>query len=230
MVRLVRAASPQFLIDNRDRWTQRWIEILAGTRNGDWATQTAKRKLSAALIPMTRGKCAYCESRLEVTSYTEIEHHIAKTVDPDSAFEWSNLFPMCRLCNGAKGDEDHEGMLLKPDVDDPQELFWLNPDTGELEPITGLDRRSQNRVLETIRLCDLKRGALCAKRLEAMDFVIHWLERTSMLLGGKLDAQLVKEWARICSPETEYKFVIRHVLLTKGEPRLASLDRTLFEG
>ncbi len=54
----------------------------------------------------------YCESLLEVTSYTEIDHHVAKTIQAAIAFHWPNLFPMCRLCNGAKGNQDHRGMLL----------------------------------------------------------------------------------------------------------------------
>ena len=49
----------------------------------------------------------YCESALEVTSYLEIEHYVAKTVTPELAFEWTNLLPACRLCNNAKGEQDH---------------------------------------------------------------------------------------------------------------------------
>jgi uncharacterized protein (TIGR02646 family) len=58
---------------------------------------------------MAHGKCVYCESALEVTSYLEIDHYVAKTASRYMAFEWTNLLPGCRLCNDAKGEQDHNG-------------------------------------------------------------------------------------------------------------------------
>jgi len=83
-----------------------FLRFLAGTRGGDWATQAAKRILRQALSPLTHGKCIYCESALEVTSEATIEHYIAKTVATHLAFEWTNLLPACRKCNGAKAERD----------------------------------------------------------------------------------------------------------------------------
>jgi uncharacterized protein (TIGR02646 family) len=174
-------------------------------------------------------KCAFCESLLGVTSYLEIEHYTAKTVRPEHAFEWENLFPVCRLCNNAKGAIDHAGMLLKPDAEDPENLLWLNPDSGKLEASKAVDRANSQRVERSIELCDLQRGALCTKRIDTMMRAIHWLERVSER-GGELDARLRREWEHLKNPATEYKFVIRHVFQTRGEPRLAAADRTIFVG
>ncbi len=157
----------------------------------------------------------------------EIEHYIAKTVEPGRAFEWENLFPICRVCNGSKLAIDHGGLLLKPDVEDPEGLLWLNPDSGELEPNAGLDAQTRKRVERTFEICKLQRGALCAKRIETMTRTIHWLER--IVERGSLDRKLQAEWEHLTSPSTEYKFAVRHVLRTKGQPQLADHDRVKFE-
>lgn len=225
MVRLRRGPPPSGLL--RTVWTRRWVAIHAGTQRGDWATPTAKRLLSAELRSLTYGKCAFCESALGVTAYLEIEHYVAKTVDPDLAFDWENLFPICRLCNNAKSDADHGGALLKPDVDDAERKFWLNPDSGELEPHPSLDPSELPRVQMTIELCGLQRGPLCTMRIDTMNRTIRWLERLSGR-NGQLDDHLRQEWDRMIDPATQYKFVIRHVLDTHGAPELAALDRTEF--
>jgi len=173
-------------------------------------------------------KCAFCESKLELTAYLEIEHYWAKTLRPEQAFDWPNLFPVCRLCNNAKSDTDHGGLLVRPDVQNPETILWLNPDSGRLEASAGATESDCARVKRTIDLCDLQRGTLCDERIVTMEAVIHWLERVSEQ-HGVLDARLRKEWDRLTKPTTPYKFVIRHVFTIRGEPRLAAWDRARFD-
>jgi uncharacterized protein (TIGR02646 family) len=227
MVRLRRGAAPALLLEHRARWTHRWLDVHTGVRRALWAPVSVRKLLSNELRKLTFGKCAFCEGLLEVTSYLEIEHYVAKTVSPEQAFEWSNLFPICRLCNSHKGDFDHGGMLLKPDVDDPESMLWLHPGTGELQPKAGLEDAVRQRVERTLKLCDLQRGSLCTKRIETMKFAIRWLERLSRR-RGRLDRPLREEWDHLTDPRTEFKFVIRHVFKTRGNPRLAELDRSKF--
>jgi uncharacterized protein (TIGR02646 family) len=227
MVRLRRGATPALLRKHRAEWTERWREIRAGRRRGDWAIPKAKRLLSEELRKLAFGKCAFCESLLDVGSYLEIEHHVAKTVSPERAFKWSNLFPICGRCNSAKGSADHGGMLLKPDAGDPERMLWLHPDTGRLEARARLETRVRRRVERTLELCDLQRGGLCTKRIETMEAAIHWLERM-VRVDGCLDDPLREEWHRLIDPATEYKFVIRHVFEIRGEPELAEKDRSRF--
>jgi uncharacterized protein (TIGR02646 family) len=227
MIRLRRGPPPHSLATRGAAWTSRWLAIHAGQQKGDWATTATKKLLASEVLKLAHGKCAFCESLLEVTSFLEIEHYAAKTVHPGRAFEWGNLFPICRFCNGSRGDIDHGGLLLKPDVEDPEGLLWLNPDSGELEPNGGLDTQTRDRVARTFEICKLQRGALCAKRIKTMNQTIHWLER--MVERGSLDRRLEKEWEHLTTPSTEYKFVIRHVLRTRGQPQLADHDRVKFE-
>src|SRR5580692_8286648 len=59
---------PAKLISNRRKWTVRYQRILATAARGDWATNDAKKVLSAALYRLAHGKCVFCESPLDVGS------------------------------------------------------------------------------------------------------------------------------------------------------------------
>lgn len=88
MVRTPRnVPEPATLAVNRARWTVRYKRIVAGSARGDWATRDAKRALSVALYKVAQGKCVFCESALEVSGDLEVEHQIAKALDPDLAFQ-----------------------------------------------------------------------------------------------------------------------------------------------
>ena len=212
---------PPQLAKYRKKWTTRFQAALSAGPRSDWATAHAKRVLQTALRDLAHGKCAYCESALEVTSYLEIEHYVAKTASPELAFEWTNLLPACRRCNNAKGKQDHKGELLKPDAEDPEPYFWIHPDTGKLEPHPKLDEAQSHRANETIRLCDLQRPALCTQRAAMLMRVVRWLSNAEV--AGA-------EWEELSSPRLEYKFVLRHVLETRGQHELAEFDRMRFTG
>jgi uncharacterized protein (TIGR02646 family) len=227
MVRLRRGPPPRLLQEQGAEWTERWRTMREKRRAGDWAPGPAKKVLSDELRKLAFGKCAFCESLLDVASYLEIEHYVAKALHPEHAFNWNNLFPICSRCNSAKGSADHAGTLIKPDDEDPERMLWLHPDTGKLEPRSDLEPVDRLRVERTLGLCDLQRGPLCTKRIQTMEFTIRWLERLSHLEGG-FDRLLREEWDRLIDPRTEYKFVIRHVFETRRQPRLAEWDRAKF--
>ncbi len=228
MVRLIRPAEPESLTRNRVKWTSRWTDSLRDGTKISWATTTARQALQAPLLACSRGKCAFCEGVLNVTSFIEIEHYQAKTVRPELVFDWQNLFPSCGICNGSKGDFDHQGRLLKPDQDDPELFLWLNPVNGELQPNPTLDAGQARRVTETITAYGLQRGALCAQRIEMMNFVNRWISRAAGELAASPECQ--EEWNIMTRPSTPWKFVIRHVLTLAGQGRLAEFDRQAFLG
>jgi hypothetical protein len=158
-----------------------------------------------------------------VTSFIEIEHYHAKTVRPESVFDWQNLFPACGICNRRKADLDHQGRLLKPDLDNPELLLWLDPGTGELQPHPTLDAVQQQRVQETIKAYDLQRGPLCSARIAMMTFVNNWLTRVAG--APEISDECRQEWHYMSHPKTPWKFVIRHVLTLAGSAHLAEIDR-----
>lgn len=146
MVHTPRTQPPPFqLVKYSKKWTARFLAALKSNPRRDWATTYAKQVPRTALREMAHGKCVFCESALEVTTYH------------------------------AKGEHDHQGAVLKPDAEDPEPYFWIHPDTGKLEPHPNLDATQSRRANETIRLCDLQRPALCTQRTDMMSRVLAWL-------------------------------------------------------
>lgn len=228
MVQLVRQTEPDSLTRNRTSWTTRWTDSLRDGTKIDWATRTAKRALQTPLLAFSRGKCAFCEGMLNLTSFIEIEHYHAKTVRSELVFDWQNLFPACGVCNRSKNDLDHQDRLIKPDRDNPEQLLWLNPGTGELQPHPNADAQQIQRVVETINAYNLQRGALCNARIEMMKFVNRWLSRAAGEFAAS--AECKEEWNYLIQPTTPWKFVIRHVLTSAGQEQLAGIDRHAYLG
>lgn len=78
----------------------------------------AHPEVRAALEKLFSGKCAYCESRITATFDWEVEHfrpkaRVAERPDHPGyywlAYEWSNLYPTCTLCNQRRYDRPFWG-------------------------------------------------------------------------------------------------------------------------
>jgi uncharacterized protein (TIGR02646 family) len=221
-----RSRAPRQLRENKAAWTRRWKEILTGERAGEWATRVAKAALREPLLALSHGKCAFCESRLGKDAYAQIEHYVSRKVDPDGAFKWGNLLPVCQICNTSKGHTDHGGELLKPGQENPEPFFWIGPE-GDIEPHPGQDELGKRRASETIRLCNLQRGGLRESRYAVATAVKRWLQRASQLDG--LDEDIQHEWRDLSAPRFEHKLVVRHTLSQGNHPELADEDRRRFQ-
>lgn len=224
MVRLKRPDAPPKLRENQSDWTERWKRIRADRSDGDWATKTAKETLKPVLRMMSHGKCAFCETRLHEPNEPHIEHYTAKTVNEEIVFNWENLLPACSDCNTAKRNDDHQGALLKPDTEDPEPFFWLNPANGNLEPHPSLSAAKQARAAHTIQLCNLRRGALSESRRLIWNQVIRWIERAGTSVPVP---KLHEELNEFLNPGHPHKLVIR-LAFTESNPGLADEDRRRF--
>lgn len=224
MIRLHRGPEPEFLAGNRTAWTERFNQVPPPR---DWATSGQKHQLRDALAPLSREKCTFCESLLGVTAFPEIEHYWPKSRYPGRVFEWDNLFLACSLCNRAKGNQDHNGALIKPDAEDPEPLLWLNLDSGKLEPGEGLPPELTERVHETIRICNLNRGGLCQARIKQAELARSTLARLGRE-GTDPTPETRLEKKSLLSPEQQYKFVIRFEFDRTGNTALAVEDRETF--
>ena len=227
MVRLGRRPpTPHHLTRYKAGWTERWRRIANREARGDWATPTAKRLLREALEILTHGKCAFCESRPQATGDVEIEHYIAKTIDLNLAFEWTNLLPSCRKCNRAKRDRE-PGTALRPDEHDPELHFWINQN-GELEPLSPTNTAAAENVRLTVKLFDLNRGELCRNRSRMMASVKRWLKRVKQN-SGTLPGDLADELEEFIDPKTNYKLALRQILIQASLAELVEIDRQRFE-
>jgi len=179
------------------------------------------------LLALTWGKCVFCEGRLGSQAYPQIEHYVSRKVAPGRAFEWTNLLPVCQICNTSKGDADHQGDLLKPDAEDPEPFFWIGPEGG-IAPHPRLNAEETRRAAETIRLCDLNRGGLREDRFVVANSVRRWLGRTAEPVDG-LSELVREEWDELSDPRFPHKVVVRHVLTLGNSPELAATDKQLFQ-
>src|SRR5262245_19740131 len=114
MIRLTKGRIPDILDRKSAEWTE---ELLAAGKGGKAKpARYGHRDIKAALVEETNGKCAYCESKLLHIAYGDVEHIIAKAVDPSRAYEWVNLTIACDKCNTNKGDKED---IVDPYRDDP---------------------------------------------------------------------------------------------------------------
>ncbi len=214
MILIRKLAAPPGLQAKKDEWTERWVN----GRPADWATPEAKRLMQVSLPALTHGKCCYCESILDCDKekFIEVEHYHAKTVRLELAFEWTNLFPVCRVCNGSKRDQDHGGRLLKPDKDDGEDFFWLEGHTGELQPLTS---HCAERALATIQICKLNRATLCRERQRLFQTTSRLLQTSRCWDDG-----MTSEFKVLLHPTTEHKLAVRSAL----PGGLADVDRRMY--
>ncbi|WP_423179181.1 MULTISPECIES: HNH endonuclease [unclassified Stenotrophomonas] len=117
MIAITRTRAPEILSDEYvAAGTARFIE----SGHPVWNVE----KIKIALHEMSRGKCAYCEIRLnEGATYLEVEHFFAKKHHPERVLDWNNLLPACKRCNSSKGDWDvslADQMAIDPTIMDPK--------------------------------------------------------------------------------------------------------------
>lgn len=228
MIRLrPRPAPPATLEKKKTEWTNRWKQRRSRAV-ADWATKRAKQTLDKALNEWSYGKCAYCESRPAATGYMEIEHFIPKSGNEELVFEWTNLLPGCRRCNGAKGERDPTGWLIRPDSDNPEEYLWVNQATGELGPADGLNPEMTTMVDQTIEGLDLNRGDLKNNRKKLFTVMQRWFLLAASE-SGTLSAELREELDEFLEPRTEYKLVARQTFNQAGSPELVEEDRRRYD-
>ena len=117
--------------------------------------------IKATLIEEFQNKCAYCGSKLGLTSRSEIDQFYPKSIYPDKAYEIDNLLLTCNVCNVNKGNQfplDEKGLplLLNPRFDN----FY---DHMKIEK-NGLVTHLTKRGFVTIEILKLNRTSLVEER------------------------------------------------------------------
>ncbi len=163
MNRCVRSAPPEPLAARAQEWTRRWLEQCAakGAAEFRWPQVDSKplnQHLTESLRAMTSEHCSYCDNWIPPGVAETIDHFRPKACGrfPGFAFEWTNLFLTCWVCQKAKGEQFDE-LLLKPDEPgyDFDRYFVYRPRTGTLEPNPNAspeDRRRADRTIQLLRL------------------------------------------------------------------------------
>lgn len=222
MIFIHRRAPPSKLIRNESEWTARWQKIHLAKSGEKWCTGAAHDELKINLELMTHGKCAFCESQLDVASYLQIEHYHAKNHYPNRAFEWDNLFPICSVCNVTKGAENHQGEIIKPDNEDPESFLQIDLENGHVEPQESLSLTSAIRAEKTISSYGLNRPQLVEVRRKLLLTLLFCLDKASHEPADLIKQQLEPLFLSL---NAQYKLVIRQQLEDKGWGALSEADR-----
>ena len=139
-------------------------------------------------------KCAYCETKF-TRSYINIEHYRPKSKYYFLAYSWSNLLPICQVCNTTKSNHSElsdENLRLKynnetlqdvqyktkdynlvekplfihPDIDDYENLFYFNT-KGKM--LINTKHRDKKRIEYTIQRSKLNELDLLNRRGEVFE-------------------------------------------------------------
>lgn len=107
-----RPKKPETLCQNSTRWSQELLAALSlpeKDRNNNLIyklfNRYNKEDIRTALKKMYGGLCCYCESKIGIVSFYNIEHRKPKKHYPEYTFEWDNLHLVCQMCNTYKSDK-----------------------------------------------------------------------------------------------------------------------------
>lgn len=173
MIKLTRGSEPEVLTLNKVQWLTRLKAAIK--KYGDYKDIPDDEKASLtchyrhqgirdALIESSNGKCAFCECIPAEGGNVEVEHFKPKAIYPDFTFEWENLLPACRKCNGTKLAHDtHLYPIVNPYDYDPKRLFFY--DGLQLKVHACVDSPMGHR---TIQVCGLNTVRLWRPRADIL--------------------------------------------------------------
>jgi len=223
MIRVKRAAEPKVLQKNAQRWLKELLEALNELdQSPKEQLKQAKKKFEKiqqkynhkevkdALVKMFYGKCAYCESRITVVTYGQIEHFYPKSAYPDKTFAWDNLLLSCDKCNNTQ----HKGILFP--LDSAGQPLLIDPTDAQTDPfihfrfswdeqiswasVYGLDERGK-KVVEIFDL-NGSRG-----RMDLIKGRSAFINRLLCILKIYEQTKASEAFSLLqaaCSPEEEY--------------------------
>lgn len=185
------------------------------------------------LNAMQYQRCAYCEGPIDEKN-RHIEHFHQRSRYPQNTFDWHNLFGSCQRkgsCGNHKDQCDRydPDVLIKPDVEDPEQLLVFTR-LGTILPRANLSDAEKNRAKETIRIMGLNGNGLNRARQNAMAHAVSLIKEldkyldefenadadSRALLEGEMQEINRKIEEEIQRTQSEpYATAIRHVL-TQG--------------
>lgn len=173
MIQCHRPEAPPLLTEHGDAVGRDYAERRARDPSArfDWPVRggrSLRDVVREALLPMTLGRCSYCDAYpLGASGKKELDHFRPKSRPEFYGLvcAWTNLFLACTACNGAKREQWDEA-LLRPDAEEFRfdRYFYYEPSTGRLIPTPGATPEDRHRATRTIDILDLNSGDRCLAR------------------------------------------------------------------
>lgn len=193
---------------------------LAGFRHGanNWAdvTTAQKQEIWQFLEAMQGLRCAYCEAGIG-ESARHIEHFVQKRRDATQTFVWGNLFGSCNRADSCGNHKDGKGRpyadadLIKPDVDDPEQLLVFDAH-GSVQPRQGLSAADTQRATETIRIFNLNGVLQFIRRNEVAGYVQTAEEIAELFADDPVLGQQFLDEELLQVAHLPFATAIKHVL------------------
>lgn len=174
MIKLQRGAKPECLTDE-----EKVAKLIEKFRENNKDPVWKQKDIRSALLLSSSFKCAFCESKLQVSaSYMEIEHFKPKDKHPQDVVSWMNLLPSCKRCNTSKGTHD---VVIEP---------IINPfDVDPREHLTQAGCRfyAKTQIGESTKtVLNLNDTLLTRPRYEVWDYVTDKIEEIHNDFLGKV--------------------------------------------
>lgn len=155
------------------------------------------KNLKQAIIAMSEGYCAYCQSPVTAShpgkTPGQVEHFKPKARFPTLAYDVRNYFLCCMACNVAKGDKWPRGGYVRPDRGKPEERLVFEEDG------TVRARARDGVARNTIEDLELNRGGLVALRRvlieKQLEYVGAYLRANTA--GLRLKAPMVEAFSPV---------------------------------
>ncbi len=204
------------------------------------------RDIRKILVELYHAKCAYCESKIHDSGYLQITHYRPKSLYYWLVYEWSNLLPVCPVCNRHQGskfpleDNNHrvtvpqedrrqwladsstflaeKPLLLNPELDEPEKHLSFYPDGR----VFGLTERGE----KTIEIFQLNRLPLLTERKKRIDYFRNAMELVILKMASIDSFQDVKDKKSIL--ELAFQHLFNELLEnTKAESDYTLLGRCM---
>jgi uncharacterized protein (TIGR02646 family) len=188
MIKLQRPPEPRKLADNKTVWQANLNAAIASHGSYKQIPEKERDKLivhykdkeiTTPLFQSSYQKCAYCECNATEGGYMEVEHYKPKSLYPAAIFNWENLLPSCRHCNGIKGAHD-TGLepIINPYKIDPDDAFFYR--RIQIKSKEGTYFEMAKKTIEVCRLND-------ERLLQSRGKIMPKLERVSMALEEAIE-------------------------------------------
>lgn len=216
MRKIKRINEPDDLANNKDSWTNEFINEVKKKHGYKGMNQTIKNRYNTlgvknALKKMYGGKCCYCENRIGIEGFENIEHLKPKSLPQFHmlAFSWENLHWCCEKCNTLKKAKwNSHYPILDPTKDNPENHIYMNTITGKIEYKT---RRGKTTINHT----KLNRDELVTARKRIIDM----LNKIFLLVQGtptlKDDENLLDLLKAFIEDDAEFASLIKQYISQK---------------
>ena len=196
--------------------------------------------VSDALKDIYKNKCAYCETHFNRT-FIKIEHYRPKSIYYALAYSWSNLLPICDICNTTKSNNfEVDSMVVKDTIRTLQKLQYstkmfnriekpkfLHPEIDDYENMFRFDSKgyivvfdkvsNSHRMVYTIKYANLNEKALAERRAKLFKDFTNMTDELFLLAKNNIeyDKSMNSKIVDFFNDENEFiavrKFIIKYL-------------------